>query len=68
MLVVVVLPYWGFFISGLLFYATSTSPWLLRSAKASASSDLCLGYFQLLILPGFCGASFAPFYNEQCSF
>ena len=38
----------GFYISGLLFLATSTPPWLLRPVKASTSSELYPGCFSLL--------------------
>ena len=38
----------GFYVSRLLFLATSTPPWLLRHVNASASSELYPGYFWLL--------------------
>ena len=38
----------GFYISGLLFFATGTPLWLLRPVKASTSSELYPGYFRLL--------------------
>ena len=40
MLAVVVFLTGGFYLSGLLFLATSTPPWLLRPVKASTSSEL----------------------------
>ena len=43
---------WRFFVLGLLFYATSTPPWLLRTLKTSTGSELYPGYFQFLLLPG----------------
>ena len=48
MLVVVVVFYvnWAFYVSGLLFHATGTTPWLLRPVKASTSSTLAtFGWF-----------------------
>ena len=37
-----------FYVSGLLFHATSTPLWLLKPVKVSTSSELYPGYFQLL--------------------
>ena len=37
-----------FYVSGLLFHATGTPPWLLGPVKASISSELYPGYFRLL--------------------
>ena len=50
MLVVVVVVFLtgGFYVSGLLFLATGTPPWLLRPVKAFTSSVLYPGYFRLL--------------------
>ena len=50
MLVVVVVVFLtgGFYVSGLLFLATGTPPWLLRPVKAFTSSELYPGYFRLL--------------------
>ena len=54
MLVVVGFITEGLYVSRLLFFATGTPPWLLRHVKASTSSELYPGYFQLLyFLPGF---------------
>ena len=59
-------PHWtSFFVSGLLFLTTSIPPWLLRSLKASTSSELCPGYFQLLY---FCQAFPSHFYRERYGF
>ena len=55
-LVVVIVVYLtgGFYVSGLLFLASVTPPWLLRPAKDSTSSELYPAYFRLLyFLPGF---------------
>ena len=46
--VVVVFLTGGFYVSGLLFYATSTPPHLLRPVKASTGSELYPGCFRLL--------------------
>ena len=50
MLVVVVVVFFtgGFYVSGLLFLATSTPPSLFRPVKASSSSEFYPGYFRLL--------------------
>ena len=55
----------GFYVSGLLFLATGTPPWLLRPVKASTSSELYPGYFRLLY---FCQAFPSQFYRERYSF
>ena len=67
MLVVVVVVFLtgGLYVSGLLFHATGTPPWLLRSVKASASSELYPGYFRLLC---FCQAFPSQFYRERYGF
>ena len=64
MLVVVVVVFLtgGFYVSGLLFHATGTPPWLFRSVKASTSSELYPGYFRLLC---FCQAFPSQFYRER---
>ena len=50
MLVVVAVFYLtgGFYVSGLLFLATGTPPWLLMPVKATSSSELYPGYFRFL--------------------
>ena len=63
--VVVVFLTGGFYISGLLFLATGTPPWLLQSVKASTSSELYPGYFLLLY---FCQAFPSQFYRERYGF
>ena len=55
----------GFYVSGLLFLATGTPPWLLRPVKASTSSELYPGYFRLLY---FCQAFPSQFYRERYGF
>ena len=67
MLVVVVVVFLtgGFYVSGLLFHATGTPPWLFRSVKASTSSELYPGYFRLLC---FCQAFPSQFYHERYGF
>ena len=65
LVVVVVFLTGGFYISGLLFLATGTPPWLLRPVKASTSSELYPGYFQLLY---FCQAFPSQFYRGHYSF
>ena len=55
----------GFYFSGLLFLATGTPPWFLRSVKVSNSSELCPGYFRLLY---FCQAFPSHFYRERYAF
>ena len=50
LVVVVVFLTGGFYISGLLFLATGTPPWLLRPVKASTSSELYPDYFRLPLL------------------
>ena len=54
-----------FYISELLFLATSTPPWLLRPVKASTSSELYREYFRLLY---FCQAFSSQFYRERYGF
>ena len=65
LVVVVVFLTRGFYISGLLFLATGTPPWLLRPVKASTSSELYPGYFQLLY---FCQAFPSQFYRGLYGF
>ena len=67
MLVVVVVFYLtgAFYVSGLLFLATGTPPWLLRPVKASTSSELYPGYFWLLY---FCQVFSSHFYRERYGF
>ena len=55
----------GFYVSGLLFLATGTPPWLLRPVKASTSSEVYPGYFQLLY---FCQAFPSQSYRERYGF
>ena len=55
----------GFYVSGLLFLAIGTPPWLLRPVKASISSELYHGYFRLLY---FCQAFSSHFYRERYGF
>ena len=55
----------GFYVSLLLFRATGTPPWLLRSVRASTSSELYPGYFRLLY---FCQAFPSQFYREGYDF
>ena len=55
----------GFYISGLLFFATGTPLWLLRPVKASTSSELYPGYFRLLY---FCQVFSSHFYRERYGF
>ena len=67
MLVVVVVLFLtgGFYISGLLFLATDTSPWFLRHVKASISFELYPGYFRL---PYFCHAFRHRLYRKRYGF
>ena len=65
LVVVVVFLTGGFYISGLLFLATGTPPWLLQSVNASTSSELYPGYFLLLY---FCQAFPSQFYRERYGF
>ena len=62
LVVVVVFLTGGFYISGLLFLATGTPPWLLRPVKASTSAQLYPGYFRLFY---FCQAFPSQFYRER---
>ena len=55
----------GFYVSELLFLATSTPPWFLRPIKASTSSELYPGYFRLLY---FCQAFPSQLYRECYGF
>ena len=55
----------GFYISGILFLATGTPPWLLRPVKASTSSELYPGYFRLLY---FCQVFSSQFYRKRYGF
>ena len=65
LVVVVVFLTGGFHISGLLFLAADTPPWLLRPVKASTSSELYPDYFRLLY---FCQAFLSQFYRERYGF
>ena len=67
MLVVVVVFYLtgGFYVSGLLFLAAGTPPWLLRPVKASIISELYPGCFWLLCI---CQAFPSQFYRERYDF
>ena len=67
MLVVVVVVFLtgGFCVSGLLFLATGTPPWLLKLVKTSTSSELYPGYFRLLY---FCQVFSSHFYRERYGF
>ena len=67
MLVVVVVAFLtgGFYISGLLFLAVGTPPWLLRPMKASTSSELYAGFLQLF---HFYQAFASQFYHEHYGF
>ena len=53
-----------FYISGLLFLAIGTPPWLLRPVKVSISSELYHGYFQLLY---FCQAFSSGFFTASAT-
>ena len=55
----------GFYVSGLLFLATGTPPWLLRPVKASTNSELYSDYFRLLY---FCQVFSSHFYRAHYSF
>ena len=50
LIIVVVFLTGSFYVSGLLFLATGTPPWLLRPVKASTSSELYPDYFWLPLL------------------
>ena len=50
LVIVVVFLTGSFYVSVLLFLATDTLSRLLRPVKASTSSELCHGYFKLLLL------------------
>ena len=65
LVVVVVFLTASFYVSGLLFLASGTPPWLLRPVKASTRSELYPGYFQLLY---FCQAFTSQFYLERYGF
>ena len=63
LVVIVVLPHWRFFVSGLLFYANGTPPWLLKPVKNFPSSELSstLTTLGCLLLPGFSVTSLSHF-------
>ena len=65
LVVVVVFLTGGFHISGLLFLAANTPPWLLRPVKASTSFELYPDYFRLLY---FCQTFLSQFYRECYGF
>ena len=65
MLVVAVFFTGGFYFSELLFLATGTPRWLLRPVKASTSSELRPGHFQLLYI---CQVFLSHIYRERYNF